>query len=100
MFCASGKKEFKTERWGNGKPQTCLPAIDEKGTARDDKATFKQEQPLEERLAEEAKRLRAKAITLAKGARREELLRREKEVEAGVQMTKWLRPAAASKETA
>jgi hypothetical protein len=44
---------------------------------------FKQDRPLEERLAEEAKRLRAKARSIRPGAHRAELLRKAAQIEAG-----------------
>lgn len=46
--------------------------------------------PLEERLAEEAKRLRLKAKTMAPGREREELMRRARQAETGAHMTEWL----------
>jgi hypothetical protein len=50
---------------------------------------FKQEQ-LAERLAEEARRLRAEARSVRPGTRRTELLRQAEQAESGVQMAKWL----------
>jgi hypothetical protein len=47
---------------------------------------FKQEVSLEERLLEQAKRLRAEARSLRPGAQRSELLRRAKELEAGMRI--------------
>jgi len=52
---------------------------------------FKQTLSLEERLAEEAKRLRDKAKMLPPGAAREEILRRARQAETGSHMTEWLR---------
>jgi hypothetical protein len=49
-----------------------------------------QNQPLEERLAEEAKRLRAEAKLLPPGARREELIRRARQAETGSPISEWL----------
>ena len=49
-----------------------------------------QNQPLEERLAEEAKRLRAEAKLLPPGARREELIRRARQAETGSRISEWL----------
>jgi hypothetical protein len=51
---------------------------------------FNQTKPLEERPAEEAKRLRAKAKLLPPGAKREALLRRAREAETGSHMSEWL----------
>jgi hypothetical protein len=53
---------------------------------------FKQTSPLEKRLAEQAKRLREEAKARPAGAQREELLRRARQAEIGVQMTEWLTP--------
>jgi hypothetical protein len=52
---------------------------------------FNQKQSLEERLAEEAKRLREEAKLLPPGAVREELLRRARQAETGSHMSEWLR---------
>jgi hypothetical protein len=46
---------------------------------------------LEERLAEEAKRLREQAKSLRPGAEREELIRRARQAETGSRMSEWLR---------
>jgi hypothetical protein len=51
---------------------------------------FIQNQPLEERLAEEAKRLRVEAKSLPPGAKREELIRRARQAEIGSHMSEWL----------
>ena len=51
---------------------------------------FKQTLSLEERLAEEAKRLREEAKSLPPGARREELLRKARQAETGSHMSEWL----------
>ena len=51
---------------------------------------FKQTQSLEERLAEEAKRLRKEAKLLPPGAVRETLLRRARQAETGSHMSEWL----------
>jgi hypothetical protein len=51
----------------------------------------KQAETLQERLAAEAKRLREEASLLPEGALREAVLRKALEVEAGSQMTEWLR---------
>jgi hypothetical protein len=52
---------------------------------------FKQTQSLEERLAKEAKRLRAEAKLLPPGAARDELIRRARQAETGSHMSEWLR---------
>ena len=52
---------------------------------------FKEAQSLEERLAEEAKRLRAEAKLLPPGAKREELIRKARQAETGSHMSEWLR---------
>jgi hypothetical protein len=51
---------------------------------------FRQTRSLEERLAEEAKRLRAEAKLLPPGAKREELIRRARQAETGSHMSEWL----------
>ena len=51
----------------------------------------KQSQSLEERLSEEAKRLREEAKLLPHGAQREALLRRACQAETGSHMSEWLR---------
>jgi hypothetical protein len=51
---------------------------------------FKQTQSLEERLAEEAKRLRAEAKLLPPGAARDEMIRKARQAETGSHMTEWL----------
>ena len=52
---------------------------------------FKQGLPLEERLAEEAKRLREEAKLLPPGASREHLLRKVRQAETGSRLSEWLR---------
>jgi hypothetical protein len=52
---------------------------------------FKQTVSLEERLAEEAKRLRAEAKLLPPGAARDALIRRARQAETGSHMSEWLR---------
>ena len=52
---------------------------------------FNQTQLLEERLAEEAKRLRAEAKLLPPGAIRDEMIRRARQAETGSHMSEWLR---------
>lgn len=52
---------------------------------------FKQNQSLEERLSEEAKRLRSEAKLLPPGAVRDELIRRARQAETGSHLTEWLR---------
>ena len=52
---------------------------------------FKQTEPLEERLAHEAERLREKAKSLRPGADREALIRKARQTEAAVHMNELLR---------
>ena len=54
---------------------------------------FKQTRSLEERLADEAKRLREEARLLAPRSLRETLLRRARQAETGSHMSEWLRSA-------
>jgi hypothetical protein len=51
----------------------------------------KQDQALEQRLAEEARRLRAEARLLAPGVARDQILRQARRAETGAQMSEWLR---------
>ena len=51
----------------------------------------KQIKSLEDRLAEEAKRLREKAKSLPPGAARETLLRKARQAETGSHISEWLR---------
>jgi hypothetical protein len=51
---------------------------------------FKQALSLEERLVEEAKRLREEAKSLPPGAEREALLRKARQAETGSHMSEWL----------
>jgi hypothetical protein len=52
---------------------------------------FKQPDLLEDRLAEEAKRLREHAKLLKPGAARDELIRKAEQAETGAHMSEWLR---------
>jgi len=52
---------------------------------------FKQEQSLEERLADEALRLRKEAQGTPPGVERERLVRRARQAEVGAHMSEWLR---------
>jgi len=52
---------------------------------------FHQTKSLEERLSEEAKRLRELAKRLPPGAKREDILRRARQAETGSHMSEWLR---------
>nr|WP_249145748.1 hypothetical protein [Bradyrhizobium diazoefficiens] len=54
---------------------------------------FKQSQPLEDRLADEAKRLREQAKLLPPGALREQVLRKARQAETGSHISEWLRSA-------
>jgi hypothetical protein len=59
--------------------------------------SYDQNVPLEERLAAEAKRLRARAKTLPPGPLRAEMLQKAEQSEKGVQMSRLLRPSGTSK---
>jgi hypothetical protein len=52
---------------------------------------FKQTDTLEERLSQEAKRLRDEAKSLRPGAARDDLVRRARQAETGSHMSEWLR---------
>jgi hypothetical protein len=52
---------------------------------------FNQTQSLEERLSEEAKRLREQAKLLRPGAVRDEMIRRARQPETGAHISEWLR---------
>jgi hypothetical protein len=52
---------------------------------------FKQTDVLEERLADEAKRLREEARGTPPGIERELLIRRARQAETGAHMSEWLR---------
>jgi hypothetical protein len=52
---------------------------------------YGQSDPLEDRLAEEAKRLREEAKELRPGAARDDLIRKARQAETGAQMSEWLR---------
>ena len=54
---------------------------------------FKQTKSLEERLSEEAKRLREEAKSLPPGALRETLLRKARQCETGSHVSGWLASA-------
>jgi len=54
---------------------------------------IRQNESLEKRLAEEAKRLKEDAKKLPPGPAREELLRRASQAEAGSHMSEWLQSA-------
>jgi hypothetical protein len=51
---------------------------------------FKQTRSLEERLSEEAKRLREEAKLLPPGAARDEMIRRARHAEIAAHMNEWL----------
>jgi hypothetical protein len=50
---------------------------------------YKQGDPLEQRLAEEARRLREQAKLLEPGADREELIRKARQAETGSHISEW-----------
>src|ERR1700758_4506993 len=66
------------------------PAKSRRGCVMD-RRHFNLTQSLEERLAEEAKRLRAEAKLLPPGATRDEIIRRARQAETGSRMSDWLR---------
>lgn len=51
---------------------------------------FKQTKSLEERLAEEAKRLREQATLLPPGPLREKVMRKARQCETGSHMSEWM----------
>ncbi|WFU37447.1 hypothetical protein QA640_23490 [Bradyrhizobium sp. CB82] len=51
---------------------------------------FKQTQSLEERLSEQAKRLRSEAKLLPPGAARDEMIRKARQAETASHMNEWL----------
>ncbi|MBR1251347.1 hypothetical protein JQ609_31070 [Bradyrhizobium sp. AUGA SZCCT0169] len=55
---------------------------------------IKQTESLEQRLAEEAKRLRAQAKLLRPGAARDAVIRKARQAETGSHMSAWLRSPA------
>ena len=52
---------------------------------------FRQSQSLEERLAEQAVRLRDEAKLLPPGAERDDMIRKARQAETGSHMSEWLR---------
>jgi hypothetical protein len=52
---------------------------------------IKQDTPLDQRLAEQAKRLRNEARGIPPGIERERLIRRAREAETAARMQEWLR---------
>jgi hypothetical protein len=52
---------------------------------------FKQARSLEERLSDDARRLREQAKSLPLGATREHVLRKARQCETGSHMSEWLR---------
>ncbi|MCA1501670.1 hypothetical protein [Bradyrhizobium sp. NBAIM14] len=52
---------------------------------------FKQTRSLEERLAEEARRLRDEAAQLPHGPAREQVIRKARQCETGSHMSEWLK---------
>lgn len=62
-----------------------------RGRVMTERRRFKQTQSLEERLSQQAKRLREEARRLPPGATREALLRKARQAETGSHMSEWLR---------
>jgi hypothetical protein len=58
---------------------------------REQRRRLKQLKSLEERLAEDAKRLREEAKLLSPGALRKQILRKARQAETGSYMNEWLR---------
>ena len=56
-----------------------------------ERSCFKHTQPLEERLADEAKLLRQQAALLPSGPVKEQVLRKARQAETGSHMSEWLR---------
>jgi len=52
--------------------------------------TFKQTAPLDQRLEEQAKRLRKEAKSTPRGVEREKLIRRAREAETAARINEWL----------
>ncbi|WP_371260735.1 hypothetical protein [Bradyrhizobium sp. WSM2793] len=68
------------------------PALLEQGSsAMTKRRRFKQTRSLEERLAEEAQRLREEASLLPHGPLREQVIRKARQCETGSHMSDWLR---------
>jgi hypothetical protein len=61
------------------------------GIVMEHRRRFKQIRSLEERLAEEAQRLREQAKSLRPGAERDDLIRRARHAETGSHMSDWAR---------
>jgi hypothetical protein len=61
------------------------------GSSAMQRRRFSQKQILEERLAEEAERLRKEARGIPPGIERERLMRRARQAETGSQISEWLR---------
>ena len=53
--------------------------------------SYKLTEPLEQRLADEAQRLRRQAELLRPGAVRDEMIRKARQAEVGSHMSEWLR---------
>ena len=61
-----------------------------RGCAMTQRRRVKQTAPLEDRLAQEAQKLRAQARKLPPGAERETLLRKARQYDTGSHMSEWL----------
>jgi hypothetical protein len=66
------------------------PAFLQEWSSAMQRRRFKQTQTLEERLAEEASRLRSEAKGTPPGTEREELMRRARRAETAAHMNQWL----------
>ena len=72
--------ETQTQRLGPGR----------RGCVMERRRHFKQTQSLEERLSEEAKRLRAEAKMLPPGVVRDEMIRKARQAEMASHLNEWL----------
>jgi hypothetical protein len=70
---------------------SCAPAFHSEWSSAMQRRRFNQEDTLEQRLADEAKRLREKAKSVRSGAAREALIRKARQAETGSQISEWLR---------
>jgi hypothetical protein len=94
----AGKALRRTERrrpgsgQGNfaGKKALLMPRNGDGGSTMQRRRRFKKISSLEERLAEEAARLKAKAEALPPGPEKEALLKRARQAETGAHMSEWL----------
>jgi hypothetical protein len=72
----------------NARLRSCLPLKERSRTVQ--RRRFKQTAPLEQRLTEEAQRLRKEARGTPPGIERERLIRRARQAETAVHIQEWL----------